>query len=186
MRRCTQRVSSRCIAVDGMWNEYKYQVSKTGRVKSHCTPCNSEIVKRWRAANPSKAKILRENEREKRLADTAARAKHREENPVPERARKTPQRYLDSKKQYYQENKAAFRLRERAREKSVVVEMTQAEWVGVCNKYDNKCLACGAEEVTLDHVIPLCDGGRHHISNVQPLCLTCNSSKGRKHTDYRP
>lgn len=54
----------------------------------------------------------------------------------------------------------------------------------------NVCLCCGisSDEVTLaaDHVIPLSRGGANDISNIQPLCQSCNSSKGTRATDYRP
>lgn len=36
------------------------------------------------------------------------------------------------------------------------------------------------EEMHLDHVIPIFDGGLHAYNNVQTLCGSCNSSKGTK------
>ena len=47
--------------------------------------------------------------------------------------------------------------------------------------YSSPCIACGTtERVTIDHIIPIARGGRHSIGNLQPLCLTCNSSKNAK------
>ncbi len=41
-------------------------------------------------------------------------------------------------------------------------------------------------KVTADHVIPLALDGPNIIDNVQPLCVSCNCSKGARHTtDYR-
>jgi 5-methylcytosine-specific restriction endonuclease McrA len=49
------------------------------------------------------------------------------------------------------------------------------------------CLRCGSsEDITQDHVVPLSKGGRNHISNIQPLCRPCNSSKSSSVVDYRP
>jgi 5-methylcytosine-specific restriction endonuclease McrA len=50
-------------------------------------------------------------------------------------------------------------------------------------------LACGQREpeikLTIDHVVPLVRNGSHDKSNIQPLCLSCNDSKGTKVLDYR-
>lgn len=47
--------------------------------------------------------------------------------------------------------------------------------------YSSPCIACGTtEQVTIDHIIPIARGGRHSIGNLQPLCLTCNSSKNAR------
>lgn len=37
----------------------------------------------------------------------------------------------------------------------------------------------------VDHVQPKSRGGIDHMSNYQPLCSTCNTRKGARHTDYR-
>lgn len=52
--------------------------------------------------------------------------------------------------------------------------------------YGNVCVCCGAKgRLTVDHVIPLCLGGSNTIDNIQPLCRSCNPSKGIKIIDYR-
>jgi 5-methylcytosine-specific restriction endonuclease McrA len=43
------------------------------------------------------------------------------------------------------------------------------------------CRSCGSRQnATIDHVIPICRGGRHSIGNLQTLCGSCNSSKNDK------
>lgn len=59
------------------------------------------------------------------------------------------------------------------------------EWIELCNRFGNKCLSCGAPEITIDHVKPISQGGTNTIDNLQPLCQKCNSSKGSKTVDYR-
>lgn len=65
--------------------------------------------------------------------------------------------------------------------------ITPLEWKELCEKYGNKCLCCGRSDVRLelDHVIPIALGGPNVISNAQPLCRSCNSSKHTKTTDFR-
>jgi len=43
----------------------------------------------------------------------------------------------------------------------------------------NTCLCCGTKEnITIDHIRPRSQGGDHSLSNLQTLCLSCNSKKG--------
>lgn len=63
---------------------------------------------------------------------------------------------------------------------------TDDEWLTLCSKFDNRCLVCGSKgNLTTDHVVPVVLGGSSDIANIQPLCVSCNSSKGIKIIDYR-
>lgn len=54
-------------------------------------------------------------------------------------------------------------------------------------KADWKCLKCESElNLCIDHVMPISKGGSSAITNYQPLCKSCNSSKHAKFVDYRP
>lgn len=106
-------------------------------------------------------------------------AKHLEEEAARQLAwqRKNPDRV------------AARAAKRRAKKAEVGGEYSWAEFVALKKATGNVCLCCGVsgEEVTLaaDHVIPLDKGGPNVIQNIQPLCRSCNSSKGTKSTDYR-
>ena len=64
-------------------------------------------------------------------------------------------------------------------------------WNEMIDFFDNKCICCGYkfhdnERPTKDHIIPKSSNGVDNISNWQPLCRECNSSKCADHnTDYR-
>lgn len=63
---------------------------------------------------------------------------------------------------------------------------TQSDWDQLCAQYNYRCLRCGEEKpLTVDHVLPISLGGTNDISNLQPLCKSCNSSKNDKFIDYR-
>ena len=63
---------------------------------------------------------------------------------------------------------------------------TVEEWLALCEKYGNRCLACGqVVELTEDHIMPLVRGGTDSIDNIQPLCRVCNSRKKTQFIDYR-
>ena len=60
------------------------------------------------------------------------------------------------------------------------------EWEDLCVKFGYKCLACKEETtLTIDHIVPLSKGGSNYISNIQPLCQPCNSTKRANIIDYR-
>ena len=48
-------------------------------------------------------------------------------------------------------------------------------------EHNGRCAICGElltlDSVTLDHKIPLAEGGTNHPLNIQPLCSLCNSGK---------
>jgi len=78
----------------------------------------------------------------------------------------------------------------KARKWGIVCELSANDWTEIKAKYDGVCVCCGVREpdisLTIDHVQPLSLGGRHHRSNIQPLCMKCNRAKGVKSDDYRP
>ena len=65
---------------------------------------------------------------------------------------------------------------------------TPQEWEGLVHYCGGQCLRCGEPQTRFvkDHITPIYQGGSDAIDNLQPLCGSCNSSKGPDRTDYRP
>jgi len=86
------------------------------------------------------------------------------------------------------EKMAVYNERRRARNAKAEGSFTAEEWQELCEKYSNKCLCCGRDDIplTVDHVIPISKGGSNNIENCQCLCKPCNSKKHTKTIDYRP
>lgn len=102
---------------------------------------------------------------------------------------KNKARYLASDRRWRRNNPTAARAiieRYRARKLGAVGTYTAAEFDALCRQYDSLCACCGmGKPLTVDHIVPLSCGGSNDISNIQPLCQSCNSSKGTKTIDYR-
>ena len=75
----------------------------------------------------------------------------------------------------------------RAKLKNSFGTITKQEWQDLLETYNYTCLKCKRNDVSLslDHVVPIVLGGTNTIDNAQPLCKSCNSSKGIKIIDYR-
>lgn len=138
-------------------------------------PAGAAYMRQKRAADPALAqKKSRESARSRRALN-------------PERAREANRRWYRSHPEQMQANNK----RVKAMRRGVPGMHTLAEWRALKARYDHRCLCCGKSEpeivLTEDHVIPVSKGGSNDISNIQPLCLACNCSKGNRHvTDYRP
>lgn len=105
--------------------------------------------------------------------------------------RQHPEQLREHSKRYYKRHPDAARLkdhRRRALEKGSP-SLTSEEWQELKKQYGNRCLCCGRLEdevgLTMDHVVPLSRGGTLTVENIQPLCKSCNCSKGVKEIDYR-
>lgn len=63
---------------------------------------------------------------------------------------------------------------------------TAEEWRSVCDVYKWRCARCKeVKPLTKDHIIPVSQGGRDDITNIQPLCRECNSWKSSRAMVYR-
>jgi 5-methylcytosine-specific restriction endonuclease McrA len=70
-------------------------------------------------------------------------------------------------------------------------EFTKQEWADLRVLFGHCCARCNAPDtpanpLTADHIVPHSKGGHGRITNIQPLCRACNTSKlDRSNDDYR-
>jgi hypothetical protein len=59
--------------------------------------------------------------------------------------------------------------------------ITTMQWQDLLIRQRDRCNACGVRtELTADHIIPRAQGGGHNAGNIQGLCRSCNSAKGKR------
>ncbi len=65
---------------------------------------------------------------------------------------------------------------------------TPAEWIAIKEVCSNACVECGAtdQDLSKDHILSVVKGGSDAIENIQPMCRSCNASKGANGEDKRP
>jgi 5-methylcytosine-specific restriction endonuclease McrA len=121
----------------------------------------------------------------------ANREKYREHSRAYHEANRDKHR--EQMRDYQRNNREAFTVRNanrHAQKAKAGGSFTLQDWEALKAYYDYTCLRCGRQEpeieLTIDHVVPLSQGGRNSIENLQPLCRACNLSKHAKTIDYRP
>jgi 5-methylcytosine-specific restriction endonuclease McrA len=146
-----------------------------------CKTCRAIQGRKYYAAN--RAKVIERTKRNARKhPERGRRAMRAYEARNPGRNK----RWLDTRPG----KRAEYDHRYRAQKMSNGGRFTAQEWQELKAHYEYRCLCCGKQEPLIvlcaDHVIPIIRGGRNDISNIQPLCKSCNSTKATKSTDYRP
>jgi hypothetical protein len=200
---------------DGLASCCKECQNERGRAYRAANPGKAyEATKRWNEKNPEyhreiqKTDKYRESAKRHRatpgyaIAQRARAQKHyrtriqgnREKTNQKDRERyaENPERKIASSAKWqkqYPEKKSAINHNRRAKVRGNGGSHTDREWAQLCKHYNFICLCCKKvypfDRLTRDHVIPIARGGTNDIGNIQPLCFSCNSSKGSKIIDYR-
>jgi len=122
--------------------------------------------KRWYEANSDRLKRHRDARKAQRAAYNQ---RWRAANP-------------DYRKHYndtHKEERAASNNRRRALKAAATIE--DFDIMEVWEREGYTCAYCGStENLTIDHIVALADGGSHSLDNLTVACQSCNSSKGAK------
>lgn len=195
MKICTNgKCGKELPATDEFFNK-----AKTGKygLRGDCKACCNKQAKQYYLANRRRRceqtiawQKDHSNEVAKYKARWYERNLKREREKGKQKYRKNRERELARSKRYAKDHPDkinAYTARYRTRKVDNKGSHTGKEFRALCEFYNNTCLCCTKKlPLTADHIVPVIKGGSNNISNIQPLCQSCNSSKGTKIIDYRP
>lgn len=149
----------------------------------------SEVQALYDKRNRGKKRVYLREYRRKRPAQTARYCREyywRNVQKVAAKSKKYNQRHRFENACYQRERyrknpslRIGYSNHRRARCRNAGGSFSPEEWIALCRKFNWKCAHCGKrKKLTQDHIVPLSRGGTNSISNIQPLCKPCNSSKG--------
>jgi len=60
-------------------------------------------------------------------------------------------------------------------------DLTHEDWLDIRASFGGRCVYCSnQDQIELDHLVPVSNGGQHSKDNVVPACMTCNRTKSNK------
>jgi 5-methylcytosine-specific restriction endonuclease McrA len=85
----------------------------------------------------------------------------------------------------YRQRLPVKKARRRARKRGLPDTLTLEQWRDILDRHDHRCYYCGEEftddnPLTLDHVVPVSQGGGTTAANCRPCCYECNQRKGAR------
>ena len=186
------KICASCLEIKPLTEFYKDVTRKDGH-RPRCKECHKISVKKWQLDNKERFKeinrIWKQAHKKQRAEQSKKRARA---NPEKTRAvaKQSRERHPETSRNWRRNNKDKIRNYTASRKARLAGnggDLTIEEWHAILDFYGHKCLCCGRDDVklTIDHVIPISNGGKHSADNIQPLCGPCNSRKKDKHIDYR-
>lgn len=135
--------------------------------RSDAKYCNRSCESRyWSNNNIDKVRKSSKNWRERNPELSYKRIKHWQQNKGKDKVR----RYTHNRRVKKYNNGGSHTLK---------------QFKTLVEALNNVCPCCyEKKKLTIDHIVPLSQGGSDYISNIQPLCISCNSRKGTKSTIY--
>lgn len=179
------RICSKCGLSKSESDYYKEPNRKDG-LAPDCKECRKAKVSKWQQDNKEQV--------------NAKNQQWRLENPerYKEQCRQGQQRYRANHPDKIQEalrvwnaenkdKKVDYQRKRRALQLDQAGYMPDGWFEAMVRVYGYQCAQCGStENIQVDHVVALANGGLDEIGNLQFLCGKHNASKGNRHdTDYR-
>lgn len=93
--------------------------------------------------------------------------------------RKGAKAYKARHPEFTRQARRVYKVNWKAQQRGIEGRLTPAEWREVITRQGSRCNHCSFEtKLTIDHIVPLDLKGPNVITNIQGLCMDCNTRKG--------
>ena len=137
-------------------------------------------VRKYNKEHPEKVKAYKKKYYEKNKEKIKARVrKYNKEHP--EKVKTSNKKWQKANLEQCKIDEHKRRTRKKGNGGSYTIEeiaKLRKKSKGICKGYNRKSHYVSEDKLTIDHIIPVSNGGTSNIDNIQLLCKSCNCSKG--------
>ena len=174
------KVCSKCgeILVANEMNFYKKKNGKYG-LKATCKVCDKQYQEDNKQHKQEYDKQYYQDNKEQRCNYSREyRKEHKNDKDYKERDKESKEKWLRNNQEKRKEVSKRNRHKRRSQIKGEIY--TNEQWQECLKFFDFKCAYSGLDiNLSIDHIIPLSEGGNNYIWNLVPMFKNYNSSKNK-------
>ena len=141
----------------------------------HCLECERESSQAYRRRHPKQSNKSTSDWKKRNPNVVKLGLKRGRESG---RLAANTRRWRQNHPEYKEDHAKKERIRRFKKKASRTLDYTTSQIDARVAEFDNCCAYCGSTgKLSIDHFIPLAQGGFDCIGNMIPACISCNSSK---------
>lgn len=181
--------SDECKLAAKRANGARYKKTDKGKITEArwiASECRTDNEKRYRA-KPRAMKLACERSKRHKIKcplTEAQKEHHRQYDRVYAKSKTGRSKNREATARYRKTKNGRKLARESKLRRRALGKINYDDFISKAEELNWRCIGCGLtlnfDTVTVDHIRPVSKGGANDIDNLQPMCQSCNSSKGAK------